>query len=115
MSDLEWLATHLGWTELLWHGDELYGQLTKDLLWWNHKCQFHRELNRHLFPRYDRSIDLMVELVQTMSLCDRENWTGILVELIMQITGIPDHFDYINAPASLRLKAYLKVMNREHT
>ncbi len=112
MTDLEWLATHLGWTELEWGKDKsLWGIPPK----MGRFIDSYRGKEDIPFPLYDQSIDLMVELVQAMSLCDRENWTEILVELVMQKTEIHDYFDYINAPASLRLKAYRQVMEGDNT
>lgn len=118
MSDLEWLATHLGWTGVQVVDGEVCGfppyepnDKHTEEQWYAYGPGNYMDV----VPLYDQSIDLMVELVQAMSLCDRENWTEILVELVMQKTEIHDYFDYINAPASLRLKAYRQVMEGDNT
>jgi hypothetical protein len=103
MTDLEWLAGHLGWTDMKWIKPSLFKGIPpttdKKLL---------RDMNFRLaFPRYDKSIDLMVELVEGLPLDRQHLFEHYLIE---EFLAGQTMLRLINAPAHLRLKAYRMVM-----
>ncbi len=93
MTDLEWLATHLGWTGVHHANGGLMGYPSGSPTALTH------------FPRYDQSIDLMVKLVERLPLDQQDSWYVWL----WRLEGCSDLFA-ANAKAYLRLRAYRHIV-----
>ena len=97
--DLEWLLTRLGWKELCWAIDDCLGYHPD-----GDPCE-------NFVPRYDRDVNLMIELVEKLDESQLDDWVDFMADLYSTYLDAPDFPSWMaQASAARRLQAYRAVM-----